>query len=271
LWRPGQVRLFFFYRLTDSLIIPVSLGQPWPAPSTPDFNVGTFPDLSGSVEIQQAPLGLPPALQQQRPLWSEDNVIEGHTWPAPSVPDFGVGAFLAPSRSVEIQQAPLGLSPALQRDAYLEENAIGGQPWLAPYVTDLGDGNSYLYALLEENSIGGQPWLASFVPHFDVGAVPDLSGSVVIQQAPLGLPPDLQQPPPLSRFPCAQPGCTKSFKRDYERTRHQNSVHTARQGLHLCPVPGCHKSYGAGFSRADKVAEHLWKKHANLGYTKRVL
>jgi hypothetical protein len=94
---------------------------------------------------------------------------------------------------------------------------------------------------------------------------------VVIQQAPLGLPPAPQQPPPPQSFPCAQLGCTQSFQRDSDRTRHQNTVHSARQGLHLCPVPGCPKSHGAGYSRADKVTEHLWKKHADLGYTKRVL
>jgi hypothetical protein len=218
---------------------------------------------------------------------------------------------------VATQQAPLSLSPALQRDALLEENVIGVQPWAAPFVPDLGDGNSFPDTLLEENTIRGQSWPAAFVsgldvgvfPNpsgsvvaqqaplglpptrqqllpvwseeniirgqpwpavFDVGAFPNPSGSVVIQQAPLGLPPAPQQPPPPRRFPCAQPGCSKSFKRDYERTRHQNT-HSDRQGLHLCPVPGCPKSYGGGFSRADKVTGHLWQKHADLGYTKRVL
>lgn len=88
--------------------------------------------------------------------------------------------------------------------------------------------------LCKDNVIGGQPWAAPFVPDFNVSAFPDTSGSVVVQQAPLSLPPASHQPPSLQTFPRAQPGCTKRFKRDYERTRHQNTVHTARQGLHLC-------------------------------------
>jgi hypothetical protein len=63
----------------------------------------------------------------------------------------------------------------------------------------------------------------------------------------------------------------KSFTRDSGRIRHQNTVHNAREGLYLCPVPGCPKSHGAGYSRADKVTAHLCEKHADLGYTKRVL
>ena len=102
------------------------------------------------------------------------------------------------------------------------------------------------------------------LPDFDIGNNAD--GSIVIQQA--------QAPPALlaaPSFPCTQLGCTRSFQRDSDRTRHQNTVHSARQGLHLCPVPGCPKSYGTGYSRTDKVTEHLWKKHGDRGYTKRVL
>jgi len=70
------------------------------------------------------------------------------------------------------------------------------------------------------------------------------------------------------RIPCAQ-GCNKTFKRNYERVRHERSAHGINQALHLCPIMGCPKSHGVGYSRADKVKEHLWKQHANLGYTKR--
>ncbi|KAH8749808.1 hypothetical protein BGZ57DRAFT_1010450 [Hyaloscypha finlandica] len=143
----------------------------------------------------------------------------------------------------------------------LEGNAVGGQPWPAPLVLGLGDGISYPDALLEGNAIGGQPWLATFASVFDVGAFPDH----------LGLPPAPQQPLPPQRFPCTLLGCTKSFKRHSDRIRHQNTVHMARQGLHLCPVAGCPKSHGAGFKRSDKLTEHLWKKHGDRGYTKRVL
>ncbi|XMA20378.1 hypothetical protein WAI453_013169 [Rhynchosporium graminicola] len=68
--------------------------------------------------------------------------------------------------------------------------------------------------------------------------------------------------------PCNFPGCYKIFKRASCHTRHENSVNISLPGLHLCPVPGCTKSLGEGYKRADKVTEHLWKKHANLGHTK---
>ncbi|KAH8593784.1 hypothetical protein B0O99DRAFT_595896 [Bisporella sp. PMI_857] len=64
--------------------------------------------------------------------------------------------------------------------------------------------------------------------------------------------------------------CMQSFTRDADRIRHENTTHLGNLGqLYLCPVPGCVKSQGNGYSRADKVTEHLWKKHANLGYVKR--
>lgn len=72
----------------------------------------------------------------------------------------------------------------------------------------------------------------------------------------------------LTRIPCTHLTCTKTFKRDADRIRHESSLHTANLGFHLCPVVGCVKSQGAGYCRADKVTEHLWKKHADLGYTK---
>jgi hypothetical protein len=39
---------------------------------------------------------------------------------------------------------------------------------------------------------------------------------------------------------------------------------------HFCHVQGCPKSNGAGYKRKDKLTEHLWKKHADLGFVKRV-
>ena len=73
---------------------------------------------------------------------------------------------------------------------------------------------------------------------------------------------------PNARIACTYPPCTKTFRRDYERIRHENSKHVNIQGTHLCPITGCSKNQGKGYSRSDKVTEHLWKKHANLGYTK---
>jgi hypothetical protein len=71
-----------------------------------------------------------------------------------------------------------------------------------------------------------------------------------------------------SVFLCNYPTCSQTFKRDADRSRHEQSVHFKSPGLHLCPVAGCPKSYGKGYSRPDKVTEHLWRKHANLGFTK---
>ena len=67
---------------------------------------------------------------------------------------------------------------------------------------------------------------------------------------------------------CNYPTCVQTFKRDADRSRHEQSVHFKNPGLHLCPIAGCPKSYAKGYSRPDKVTEHLWKKHANLGFTK---
>jgi hypothetical protein len=69
-------------------------------------------------------------------------------------------------------------------------------------------------------------------------------------------------------FLCNYPTCRQTFKRDADRSRHEQSVHFKSPGLHLCPIAGCPKSYGKGYSRLDKVTEHLWRKHANLGFTK---
>ncbi|RDW80346.1 hypothetical protein BP5796_05044 [Coleophoma crateriformis] len=74
-----------------------------------------------------------------------------------------------------------------------------------------------------------------------------------------------QQPIPCSLFPC-----TKTFTRHADRIRHETTaaIHNGNRG-HICPVPGCRKGQDGGFSRADKLTEHMWKKHADLGYAKK--
>jgi hypothetical protein len=72
--------------------------------------------------------------------------------------------------------------------------------------------------------------------------------------------------PAETRWQCTH--CTKSFRREANLTRHNNNFHGINRGLHLCPILGCVKSQGQGYSRADKVTEHLWKKHADLGFRK---
>jgi hypothetical protein len=80
--------------------------------------------------------------------------------------------------------------------------------------------------------------------------------------------------PPAAQDPiqCVVIGCRATFKRTPDRLRHEAAVHGINLllQLYLCPVNGCSKSQGSGYTRKDKLTEHLWKKHGNLGYTKRV-
>ncbi|KAH9211092.1 hypothetical protein DL95DRAFT_465294 [Leptodontidium sp. 2 PMI_412] len=62
---------------------------------------------------------------------------------------------------------------------------------------------------------------------------------------------------------CRFQGCNKSFGRRSDRDRHEDSVHSNIR-FHFCPVVGCNKSFGGGgcgYTRADKVTDHLRKKH----------
>lgn len=82
------------------------------------------------------------------------------------------------------------------------------------------------------------------------------------------------QPATTALKPCTHPGCTRTFARDWERTRHESSIHGMGRRLHYCHVVGCFKHAATagmrGYKRSDKLVEHLWKKHPDLGYTKRV-
>ncbi|MAD82200.1 MAG: hypothetical protein CL912_04495 [Deltaproteobacteria bacterium] len=71
-----------------------------------------------------------------------------------------------------------------------------------------------------------------------------------------------------SRTRCTFVGCNQIFRRPSDRLRHENSVHWNMPGSHLCHVHGCPKSHGSGYKRADKLTEHLWKKHPDLGFSK---
>ena len=106
----------------------------WLAAFVPDFDIRAFPALSRSTVIQQAPLGLPSAPQQDALLggqpWAAPFVPDlgdrnsypdallpeergGQSWADPFVPDFDFGAFPDPSEGVVVQQALLGLPPTL--------------------------------------------------------------------------------------------------------------------------------------------------------------
>ena len=140
-----------------------------------------------------------------------------------------------------------------------------GQEFFALDHSIINNSNSFVDPLLlQREAIGGQPESAPFLPDFNFGL---FAHANAIQQSP----PTLPQPAPTHSVLCTQPGCTRTFTRDSDRIRHNNTVHGAIQAVHLCPIAGCPKSQGVGYSRADKVIEHKWKKHANLGYTKRVL
>lgn len=67
--------------------------------------------------------------------------------------------------------------------------------------------------------------------------------------------------PPLATpsFACTQPGCQAVFKRDADRIRHEASKHGINGMLHFCQIVGCPKSLGAGYTRKDKLTEHMWK------------
>jgi len=102
----------------------------------------------------------------------------------------------------------------------------------------------------------------------DINSVQQIITSV--PQAPPGL---AQAPIPAQvsspRVACTH--CPQTFVRDYDRVRHENSKHNngPAPAARVCLINGCPKSQGGGYTRADKLTEHMWKKHAALGYTKR--
>lgn len=105
---------------------------------------------------------------------------------------------------------------------------------------------------------------------FPANDTQDLSGGFAFPSAVEGSSVDIGNPTANFgvRVECIF-ACGKFFKRDYERVRHEQSVHLYTPGLHLCPIPNCKKSIGKGWKRSDKVTEHLWKAHGDLGYARR--
>lgn len=80
--------------------------------------------------------------------------------------------------------------------------------------------------------------------------------------------PSVPTTPPTSRVVgalhgCNFNGCNKRFKRKSCRDRHQQT-HFNLPAMNACTVAGCNAKY----KRADKLTEHLWKKHADLGHAK---
>jgi hypothetical protein len=104
----------------------------------------------------------------------------------------------------------------------------------------------------------------------------ETQGSAAFEHVPLGMQALPQAPASstgalIAAIPAFQCHiCPQSFCRSSDLTRQHSSIHHAVPGLFLCPVQGCVKSQGAGYRRRDKLTEHLWKKHGNLGFAKRV-
>jgi hypothetical protein len=71
-------------------------------------------------------------------------------------------------------------------------------------------------------------------------------------------------------FTCGHGNCNHAFGRKSDLVRHCKTVHGVNHVKYFCNIPGCPKSqgHGHGYSQDDKLTEHLWKKHASLGYTK---
>jgi hypothetical protein len=70
------------------------------------------------------------------------------------------------------------------------------------------------------------------------------------------------------RHSCTWRGCNSSFSRKADRDRHITTKHRNVR-YHHCRVAGCPKSCGSnalrawkGYSRIDKLQEHMRKKHA---------
>lgn len=98
-----------------------------------------------------------------------------------------------------------------------------------------------------------QPWtqFSQAFPTPDTVSAPDSNANTPLE---------------VARFQCGH--CNQSFKRDCDRGRHERSIHSATYGRFVFPISGCPRSQGRGYCRADKVKEHLWKKHRDLGYVK---
>jgi len=72
------------------------------------------------------------------------------------------------------------------------------------------------------------------------------------------------------RHPCTWQGCNATFSRKADRERHIATKHRHVRYYH-CRVAGCPKSRGSnalrawkGYSRIDKLQEHMRKKHADV-------
>ncbi|KAL2075191.1 hypothetical protein VTL71DRAFT_133 [Oculimacula yallundae] len=134
---------------------------------------------------------------------------------------------------------------------------------LAPPTFDMGYMAESMNAPQPDFHFTEQTMVPAIQPTFIPSFYPTLAAAPMVAPTfPLAITPNGRS------SQCSFPGCFKSFKRVSCRKRHEDTVHLGIPGTNLCPIRGCIKSQGGGWKRADKVTQHLWEKHANLGYTK---
>ena len=132
---------------------------------------------------------------------------------------------------------------------------------------------------ISENAFMGDTFIDSMPQTCSWAAAPDnVPGLFNIANNPLPVSSTVPTPTVAQHAPSAQGiaqgafhcqhGCNRTFVRPSDLDRHNSSVHGINRGTHLCPINGCTKSQGRGYSRGDKLKEHMWKQHAAQGYTK---
>jgi hypothetical protein len=70
-----------------------------------------------------------------------------------------------------------------------------------------------------------------------------------------------------TRYLCSWIGCGRSFSRAADRDRHLRTNHGNARRYH-CSEPNCNKGAGffSGYSRVDKLQEHMRVKHAGVAF-----
>jgi hypothetical protein len=75
----------------------------------------------------------------------------------------------------------------------------------------------------------------------------------------------VHDPVAKARYECNWPGCDRTFSREADRDRHVRTKHGNARHYH-CSQPGCNKGalYWRGYTRIDKLQEHMRKKHPGV-------
>jgi hypothetical protein len=244
-----------------------SLSQP--LVQTPSVDHLNFPDLTelrpgGTGPNDDFPLFFEPLKDINPVSWHFDAATELF-----EVPNFDSQP---PSGS---SQESLGWNPCSFEESIQMEDNFSTSGISAPFYTSIAQSlpgvDSPSQAVIYEDQLPSGSSVFEIIQPQLLNPGPNSS----LLQAP---PPPLPLPPNPSHriartavdsgIPCSHTTCSKTFTRDADRIRHENQVHRNQPGLHVCPIIGCPKSQGRGYSRADKVVEHLWKKHGDLGFVK---